>query len=383
MQRELVDILYEALDDLPGLPETFMCALVEGAHALTGGTKSYRPFTADELEAAIAYLKGNSARSGVPFDETFYRKDIPRHPGRYQNVLLNLRQRKEMPTRTELAAQDNQAADRKKEVAASKNARFRYYAALVPLLKKSFSYYNIPFNTTRAMEEVAGDDRRWIDRLIVHGAQESPAFVSLGAAMKDPVSGLLRRKNPSLAKFIDDAFSFRNMDERGLERKKEEYRYMRTDVSGEQLNMSDGDPDTISKTATREIDNKIAQWYGPEVSFGTVLSRCKGIPYEQVYRYFKEHGGDNRIKNVPMPGEGLVAYLGRMPRGTGSEIEFTTELNRIAEAAYGKPAVDAAVNEVKSRNPQAFAEMSAKCSRSMVKPKDIPLYTAWSLIHSK
>ena len=43
----------------------------------------------------------------------------------------------------------------------------------------------------------------------------------------------------------------------------------------------------------------------------------------------------------------------------------------------------AAVNEVKTRNPQAFAEMSAKCSRSMVKPKDIPLYTAWSLIHSK
>lgn len=378
MPMDIIDIVLEAIGQLPGLPRNFTEALVEGAHALTGGTREFRPLTAEETDAVVAYLKGNSARIGVPFDEGAIRADIRKRPGKYQATLSNLRARRSMPT----ALDRKKVQDDRQRRQENRNTRFAYYAALVARLAKSFSYYNIPFDTNKAMQEIEADDSRWLSTLCLHDATSNPTFRSLGEAMKDPAASLLRRRNPALAKFIGDAFNFGKLNERELERKKTEYSYMRKELMPADAATNVLKPDEES-TVTREVDNMIAPWFSENASLGTVLEKCKGVPYEQVYRYFKEHGGGNRIANAPMPGEDLVTYLARLPRGDESILEFTAELNRVAESAYGRTAMMDAVGRVKNGNPDMFADIESKCSRTLVKPKDLPLYTAWETLHAR
>ena len=380
MQRELVDIVLEAVSEIADLPETLVNALVEGAHALTGGTRNFRPLTDEETNAVIAYMKANSERIGVQFDENWYRTDIARHPGKYQVTLSNIRKRREMPTAADRGIREQQMKDRKNLEETNRATRFKYYVALLPRIKKAFAYNNIPFDETTAMKEIIADDTRWLGKSWLKDAQENPAFASLGIAMKDPAASFLRRKNPALGKLIQDAFNFAKMGERELEQKKTEYRYMRPDVS-----MAAENPPKIDGESTTNADfnNLIAPWFGKDTTIGEIISKCKGVPYDYICRYFVEHGAADRIKDAPKPGEDIIDFLNRLPRGTGSEMEFTSELNKIADAAYGKAAVDNAVKAISSRQPDEYAAMSEKCSRSMVKPKDIPLYAAWSTLHVK
>lgn len=380
MNREIVDILLEAIGSLPDLPETMVTALVEGAHALTGGTKTYRPLTAEETEAVVKFLKANAAGAGIPFDEEFCRRDILRHPGKYQETLGKVRKHQVMPTRSEIAAKQQQSIARKNMEAANKAVRFKYYRALIGRLKKSFSYYNIPFDEAKAMDEITKDDARWAASTWLKDAVDNPSFVSLGAAMKDPAASFLRRRNPALGKFIQDAFNFRNMDEAGLEKKKAEYRYMKgTDATPEPAKGAPGNP----QQSDPAIDNRIAPWFSNDKSIGDIISRCKGIPYDYLYQFFIDHGAANKVQNAPKPGEDAVSFLSRCIDETGSVMDFTTELNRIAEAAFGKTGIEKAVNDIKTAHPREYAEMYEKCSQSMVKPRDLPLYAAWSTLHMK
>jgi len=382
MQIELDDILLEALGELPDLPESLVVALVEGAHALTGGMRKFRPLTPEETDAVVDYLRGNAARLGTPFNEAEIRADIAKHPGKYQNTLANIKKRREMPSAFERNMRIKQSADRRQAEVDNKAKRFIYYAAIVERLKKSFSHFGIPFDETRAMTDIARDDARWLARVVLRDAQENPVFMSLGMAAKDPSVSYLRMKNPSLAKYMQDAFSFSRMDEKELESMKVEYRYMRPDVAKEAASKSGKNPGEHSTTNT-EYDSKIAPWYGKGVSLVDVVMKCKDVPYDYICRYFVEHGGADRVKDAPRAGEDIVEYLRRLPRGDRGELEFTTELNRLSEAAFGRAVVDGAVKQVERENPGKFAEMTAKCSRSMVKPKDIPLYAAWCTLHAK
>lgn len=382
MQKELADIVLEALCDLPDLPVSIVDTLLEGAYALTGGTNHARPLTAEETDAVVNYLRGNAARMGTPFDEDEIREAIRKHPGRFQVTLANIKKRKEMPSAAERNLQQRQAEERKVNAESNKNKRFAYYAALVDRLKRSFSHFNIPFDPTRAMSDIATDDNRWLANAGLRDAQNSPKFFSLGMAFKDPAVSFLCRRNPTLGKYMKDALAFSRMPELDLERMKTEYRYMRPDVNKEAAGKPGRNPDERS-TTNIEFDNKIAPWYSSTATLADVVTKCKGVPYDYICRYFIEHGGAERVKDAPRPGEDIVDFLGRLPRGDRGELEFANELNRLAEAAYGKSVVDGAVRQVERENPELFREMMQKCSCSLVKPKDIPLYTAWSLLHSK
>lgn len=381
MQREIADIVLEAVYEIADLPETLVDALMEGAYALTGGTRQFRPLTAEETDAVVGYLRGNAARAGIPFDEMALRADIAKHPGRYQVTLANIRKRREMPSAAERNMLQRQMDERKTADAANKAKRFTYYAAVVDRLKKSFSYFNIPFDAARAMEDIARDDARWLAHVGLRDAVKDPYFRSLGDAAKDPSVSYLRMKNPTLAKYMTDAFKFSRMTDDGIESMKNEYRYMRPDVSGEAADVTGREPDGKS-TGNREFDDKIAPWYSKSASLSDVVAKCKDVPYDYICRYFIEHGGADRVKDAPRTGEDIVEYLRRLPRGDRGELEFTAELNRLSEAAFGRGMVDGAVRQVERQDPARFQEMVKKCSRSLVKPKDIPLYAAWCALHS-
>ena len=374
MQRELVDIVLEAVGEFPDLPETIVTALVEGAHIL-GGTHRALPLTDSETDAVVQYLKRNM---GSTFNENEIRAEIAKHPGRFQQTLMNIRHNRNMPTRAELDARQQNTADRQKAIADSKVNRFKYYNALVSRIKKSFAYYNIPFDEKKAMDEIAEADRRWLSTNILSNVANNPSFVSLGAAMKDSAASFLRKKNPALGKFIQDAFNFRNMRENELEQKKAEYSYMRP---GEGLAASGDNAVTEERGGNAEYNNQIAPWFGEGKSIGEVAAKCPEVPYSYLYTYFVDHGGVDMLQNAPKPDEDLMSFLTRLQRGDASEMDFTEDLYRSALAAYGSVNLERILKGFVAKHQNEYNTALEKCSHGWVKPKALPVYAVWSMLH--
>lgn len=365
------------------------------------------PMSKEEIKLRLDAMEQGNRMMGMPFDRKAAEADMIAKPWKYKSKPLP---KKNRPTMDQFMQTANTQLPTQKE------ARDKYYKAVLTCIFGMMTKYNLPCSTGALIGSVKGADRRAempeLSVAELRRANVLKPFASLQDAANDPVVQKLCQSNNALNQRINEAVDFmiglgqaqaNGMTDAYLFKARKRYQAKKEHAEQKfAANMAEHDrimrnpsameDEAAKKAKEAQVAKQVNEFLDKaepnrvKANYDTMADALKDNPnmeYKDVVDLVGRRGmSAEMMGGAPRPDESVFSFLSRVKPNEGEMMmEFCNRMKNVMGAAYKHGEVDEAYDQLKnSRNPddkRVFDLAEESFGKTMLAPKDEHLYVLW------